>query len=214
MTEDEIADHSKSDLFKKLITGVQVFSAIVQIIVRRAKNLTISQLELAVTAFSMCAIIIYLLVLYQPKDVQTVKILHNDNKHLTFEEAYKICVEPRYDYSFNIKDKSYYQKGGFDEGIPYSLAIETQDCDTVVVFFGGITFGILHCFGWFFSFPTWEEQLLSRIACVATTSIPLIIFVLLLRDYPSIYDFLRVGTVFLTICYVIARLFIAVEVFR
>jgi len=69
ITKEEINNQSKSDIFTKLVTAVQVFSFIVQVVIRRSRNLAISQLELAVTAFSVCAMITYISTLYQPKGV-------------------------------------------------------------------------------------------------------------------------------------------------
>jgi hypothetical protein len=88
ITKEQINDQSKSNIFTKLVTAIQVFSVVVQSIVRYRKGITISQLELAVTAFSACAIISYLLMLYQPRDMQTTNILQNDGLNLSFEDAY------------------------------------------------------------------------------------------------------------------------------
>lgn len=173
MTVDETDDHSKSDLFTKLITAIQVFSVILQIIVCRTKGLTISQLELAVTAFSVCAVITYALVLYQPKDVQTVRILHNDGKHLTFDKAFEVCWQ----YTDSLQGdegKAYYLQGGIDPAIPTTELYKSDDDFIIGIFLAGTIFGAVHCFGWSYSFPTNQEQLLWRIASVLTTGFPLI----------------------------------------
>jgi hypothetical protein len=68
-------DKSKDDIFIKLIAIFQVFWFVLQVIVRAAKGLNISQLEIAVTAFAVCAIITYLLILPKPKGVQNPRHL-------------------------------------------------------------------------------------------------------------------------------------------
>jgi len=59
ITTAEIHDKSKANVFVKALAVIQVFWICVQVIVRSAKGLTISQLELVVTAFSLCVIITY-----------------------------------------------------------------------------------------------------------------------------------------------------------
>jgi hypothetical protein len=70
ITTTELHDKSKGDVFIKVIAVVQVFWVVLQIIVRARKGLTVSQLELAVAAFSTCAIITYLLLIPKPQDVR------------------------------------------------------------------------------------------------------------------------------------------------
>lgn len=219
MNQDEIDDHSKSDLFTKIITVVQVFSVIVQVIVRWRRNLTISQLELAVTAFSVSAAVTYCFVLYKPKGIQTITILRNDGKHLTFDKAYYICVGERLEpWIRSKKGKSYYLNGGVDNGNPHNTTKYNNKSFTIGATLGGTIFGAVHCCGWFFSFPTNLELLLWRIACILTTSFPIIIFcsgLLLGTITDNRYDMpLFLAVLVIVLFYVIARVFIMVEVFR
>lgn len=218
ITEEQINDRSKSDIFTKLITTVQVFSVIVQVVVRRSRNLATSQLELAVTAFSVCAIVIYLLMLYHPKGVQTTEILYNDDrKDLSFEEAYKTCIVSRFKTTFgDTRDTSYFLHGGFDEGIPNDYTPDEFHLASGI-FLGGTIFGAVHCFGWFFVFPTEQEQLLWRIASLFTTGAPIFLlgFIWLSKDWRGwIYSAVALVTSVIMFFYIIARLFIIVEVFR
>ena len=70
ISKDEINGRAKGDAFTKAIAVVQIFWNVVQVIVRAVRGLAISQLELAVIAFSLCAITIYILQWDRPKDVQ------------------------------------------------------------------------------------------------------------------------------------------------
>lgn len=219
ITKEQINDRSKSDIFTKLITATQVFSTIIQVIVRRSRNLAISQLELAVTAFSVCAMIIYLLTLYQPKGVQTIEVLHSEHQDLSFEKAYEICVAGRESSWFSEwRDKSYFLHGGVDDRIRNDWEDSRGDnISAIGLFFGGIIFGAVHCSGWFFAFPTVQELLLWRIASVLTTSVPIVMLGVswFAADWD---DWRRTILWYVTLVsialYVIARLFIMVEAFR
>jgi hypothetical protein len=57
-------------MFSRLIAIAQITWIVFQVIVRGAKGLAISQFEVAVLAFSSCAIIIYILNWKKPKGVQ------------------------------------------------------------------------------------------------------------------------------------------------
>jgi len=59
ITAAEISDKSKSNVFVKTVAVGQIIWVCAQVIARAAKGLSISQLELAVTAFSICAAITY-----------------------------------------------------------------------------------------------------------------------------------------------------------
>ena len=61
ITTDDIEDKSKSDMFVKAVAVVQIAWMVVQVIAREIRRLAVSQLEIAVVAFSACAIIIYVL---------------------------------------------------------------------------------------------------------------------------------------------------------
>jgi hypothetical protein len=189
--------------------------------VRRIKSLPISQIELAATAFSVCSIIIYLLILYQPKDVRTIKILHNDGQDLSYEDTHAICVSNRINLTGAWKGKSYYLLGGADKGIPNHQKYGLWSMIFGIIP-GGIIFGAVHCCGWSFSFPTVQEQLLWRIASVATTSIPVtelvVIFIFSRIDEEDRRDwqYWTAGLTLLipTFICVLARPFIMAEVFR
>jgi hypothetical protein len=219
ITKEEINDHGKSDIFTKLITAVQVFSFIIQVIVRHSRNLAISQLELAVTAFSVCAMVIYFLTLYQPKGVQAIRILCNDGRDLSFDEAYEICVTGRSERIFgSLEARSYFLRGGVDLGISnYDTRGVRRYSMVIGVLLGGTVFGAVHCCGWFFAFPTVQELLLWRIASVLTTTAPAIIICITwlevhFKDWIS--DILILAGMAIMFLYSVARLFIIVEVFR
>jgi hypothetical protein len=71
ITEKEILAKSKGDIFVKGIAIVQVLWLILQVISRGAKGLPISQLEIAVLAYSACGVLTYALLWYKPQNVGT-----------------------------------------------------------------------------------------------------------------------------------------------
>jgi hypothetical protein len=75
---EELWDKSKQDILLKIVAVIQVFWMTLQIVVRVGKGLDISQLELAVAAFSVCSIITYIFLIPKPQSVQvpTPLIVH------------------------------------------------------------------------------------------------------------------------------------------
>jgi transposase len=71
ITQDEINDKSKANSFIKIIAVTQILWNVVQILLRTGRDLAVTQLEIAVLAFSVSAAIIYFLNWSKPKDVKT-----------------------------------------------------------------------------------------------------------------------------------------------
>ncbi|QYT02627.1 hypothetical protein H0G86_009620 [Trichoderma simmonsii] len=69
ITEAEIKDKSKGDMFVKIIAVGQILWSIIQIIGRAVRKLPVSPLEVAVVAYAVCAVIIYGLFWYKPQRV-------------------------------------------------------------------------------------------------------------------------------------------------
>jgi hypothetical protein len=127
-------------------------------------------------------------------------------------------IDRREGWITSKKDKSYYLRGGHDNGILNDIYFPGDGIlyFGIGLFLGGTIFGAVHCCGWTFSFPTLLEQLLWRIASIVTTSCPTIMFIfsapLVCLFMPGIG--LRLAAIVIVAPYVVARLFIMVEVFR
>jgi hypothetical protein len=215
-------DKSKDDIVIKLIAIFQVFWFVLQVIVRAAKGLNISQLEIAVTAFAVCAIITYLLILPKPKGVQIP---------VTWME-FEPTIPIRRLRSLHQRQLQGYLRGLFAprEGIVNSVDVmgapipndALQPSHAVIylhfgVAIGGIIFGAIHIGAWNFHFPTPIEQTLWRAASVLSTALlPVMYSVLLVNEFFAripqlpikIWDILFGGL------YLAARLFLLVEIFR
>jgi hypothetical protein len=70
ITEEEINDKSKDNIFARVIAITKIAWMVVQIIVRAIRGLAVSQLEIAVVAFATCAIFMYVLSWNKPKGIQ------------------------------------------------------------------------------------------------------------------------------------------------
>lgn len=69
--EDALYDRSKCDLFLKTLAVVEILWSVTQIITRLVRQLAVSPIELAVLAFSTCAVFIYCFYWMKPKNVYT-----------------------------------------------------------------------------------------------------------------------------------------------
>jgi hypothetical protein len=70
ITLEEINDKSKSDSLVRVITVVQIIWMLIQVIARAFRSLAISQLEVSVVAFAVCAVMLYGINWEKPKGVQ------------------------------------------------------------------------------------------------------------------------------------------------
>ncbi|KAF8861684.1 hypothetical protein BDZ45DRAFT_647304 [Acephala macrosclerotiorum] len=239
ITQKEIEDKSKGDFFVKATAVVQVSWMIVQTIVRGARGLAVSQLEIAVLAYSACTIITYILYLKKPQNVKvpTVILLKREfgGKKLTtqHQEAIRECRPHSW---FTMSLRLFRYKGMVKDHrnvldpIPNDARYDdvksllfteksllTRMDDGFVI--AGLVFGSLHCAAWNFAFPTRAEQLLWRISSVVTAgALPLYYSVLLCDIHITWPKFrqlpLSIIEILLALAYLLARLFLMAEVFR
>lgn len=67
ITTADINDRSKGDIFVKTLAVIQVFWMMLQVLIRDSRKIDIAPLEVAVMAFSICAVITYALLFKKPK---------------------------------------------------------------------------------------------------------------------------------------------------
>ena len=222
ISKEEIEDKSKSDAFVKIIAIVQISWATLQIIVRAARKIAISQLELAVLAFAACAVVIYCLYWTKPKNIQATTtilqyrhgipspILREVTKN-TYDSIVQMFMSFRSDvsqpYSGNrIRNDNIY--GSNDDFASLVLALT----------FGATLFGGIHVAAWNFSFPSKIELIFWRCASIyATAFIPSFLVLGLALTVLQEDLFNKVMSFFsplLSFLYIVARLFLLVEIFR
>lgn len=231
ITTAELQDKSKGDVFVKTIAITQVFWVALQITVRAAKGLAISQLELAVAAFSVCAIITYLLLIPKPQGVRvpTRRIRCEPG---SIEQADQMgdgmCL--RLFFVPGLENEDMKRKRTPNDYIYFEFDVNGKTrVENPYTFYacmlgfvvGGVIFGSIHVAGWNLTFPTPIEQKLWRISSILlATLLPVIfvpVFLVMHSEKLSSMDlriFVQVWDLLFGVLYIAARLFILVEIFR
>jgi hypothetical protein len=225
ITKEELEDKSKSDPFVKAIAIVQISWATLQIIARAARKLPISQLELAVLAFAACAVVIYGLYWERPKGIRSTTIILQYQHQIPPETLAKI----KRTVSFSLVRRFF--TGGVLAEWRGPIRNDSAARGEIVVtwWFAAMTLGAvlfcgIHVAAWNFTFPTRTEAIFWRCASIyATAFMPIVavlaIIVERLEAISSSLRFLediraRAVIPLLSIIYLVARLFLLVEVFR
>jgi hypothetical protein len=231
MTASEINDKSKGDMFVKGITTLQVLWFILQVIVHTVRRLSISQLEVAVTAFGVCGIITYILVLPKPKGVNLPIVLMDFENHIPIEQK-------AFDWLRNRPLKSFV-RGFFMPGASFLNFSQIngchipndawdgscrgfQRCLNSGITVGSTIFGGIHITAWNLSFPNPVEQILWRIASIVSTALLPIMYIVFPLDYVLLryrsglryIPYRKSLNIIIGGIYVIAKLFLLVEIFR
>ena len=213
ITEDEIMDKSKGDFFVKAAALVQVLWLSIQVCVRAARGLVVSQLEIVTLAYSVCTTITYILCWYKPQGTQVPTVVKL-SKPVTVD----LFTDPGYAYLTRGRPRSWFAtslrlfrfKQAFSKkATAESLTLNRTDClnplpndgryDKAASLFlpkeamqtllddgfvvGGLVFGALHCSAWNSAFPTPVERLLWRISSTLSTCIVPLYYLVLLFDF-------------------------------
>jgi len=225
ISADDINDKSKTDSFARVISVAQITWIVAQVLTRVARRLAVSQLEIAVVAFSACAIIIYILHWKKPKSVLIPCTVLTFPGPIPLEITRKeSIIEKR---ASNLQEffggagvvrRSPLQENGRpipNDVVPESLA---RGEDTVYCFFLGLglgcsVFGGIHVAAWNFTFPSKVELILWRVTSIyCTFFFGLFILQSVLLDRFKWFQARMARLV--SSLYVLARVFTIVEMFR
>ena len=221
ISSEEIHDRSKADGFVRVITVFQILWLCVQTIARAVEGLAVTQFEIATVAFAICAVLMYSLCWHIPKGVGVpIMVFHYHGDHeRIYEQFRKADEEPAQTETRNWIANS----------IDYSAE---QFSGMMTFILGGFIFGGIHLFAWNFTFPTHVELVLWRAAALyCTCCLPVSGFMLIFSvgfakalsargviseaQAENVDNYLGGGlTLFSGGLYMLARLFIIVEMFR
>ena len=245
--EQNLEDQNKGDALIKALALLQVIWLIITLIVRAARHLPSSQLELLVAAFAGCSLVIYLLFWSKPKDVSTTRYI-TAARYPTENEILEIALNGpstffHYRKGYWIPNNAVHRMGtkltireAGDEAAKNDK-LDTQPRNILLIggVIGAVVFGGPHLAAWYFTFPTFVEQILWRVAALVTVLFPLVgtlvetIYSQLYRrtgknrirsgEPPGVFQTRYLKMVskmiwFFALPYLIARLYIIVEVFR
>ncbi|KAH8784742.1 hypothetical protein BGZ57DRAFT_940473 [Hyaloscypha finlandica] len=219
ISEAELQDRSKSDAFVKAVALFQILWAIVEVIVRLARKLAISQLELAVIAFAACAVVIYGLHWSKPKSVGATTTIIQYEGPVPQEILQLIKGRHTYMRDLLIADDSTKLRHGSpirNDAIEIYTDNEAGFWIYLAMILGAMLFGGIHAGAWNFEFPTRAELLLWRCASVWTAVCgPILIMLGILFGYfEKTKGLFVIALPILTFLYVIARLALLVEIVR
>ena len=224
---------NKGDTLVKLLALVQVSWLIIQLIVPKIARLPSSQLGMAALAFSASNILTYLLYRNRPQGVEAIWRMKASRLPTKKEVVSLINAGPLYMFAPSHRSESSID-GDYDlVPIPNDASSWNAHFAWGAVI-GGTVFGGFHCFAWNFHFPTPVEALAWRICSILTTVLPLayapvtacldwLLVPVLIRANVSRWvrnlvgkdlDKARYGDFFLNSSYILARLFLMIEIFR
>jgi hypothetical protein len=228
ISADDINDKSKTDSFARVVSVAQITWIVAQVLTRVARRLAVSQLEIAVVAFSTCAIIIYILHWKKPKSVLIPCTVLTFPGPIPLEITRKESIFGKTDSILQL----FFGAGlvGYDarhplpqksgRPIPNDVVLQplARGEDTVGYLFLGLAlgsslFGGIHVAAWNFTFPTKVELILWRVASIYSTVFFGLFIVLLISLYR--FEWFRNQMIKLvSSLYVLARVFMIVEMFR
>jgi len=217
LSENELDDQNKGDFLVKSLAVLQVSWLIIQLIVRAARHLPSSQLEIVVLACSAFTFISYVLCWNKPQDVRTPRC-ELAARSATVEEIIKLAAMGPTTWG-GLRSRHW-----MPNNVCHHPGAKSFISGAAL---GSTLFGALHCIAWDFHFPSYVELILWRVASVASMGVPLVgiaggtlIDTIIVRQYRGAEKFkslMMVGEqigIFPLAAYVLARLFIIVEIFR
>lgn len=216
ISEEELGDKSNSDYFVKLIAILQIIWAIAQIIVRAIRKIAISQLELAVIAFAICAVIIYLLYWPKPKNIGAVTTILQYQGQIPKDVLRLIDTDSK-SYITAFLGRGTWRTKRCGSCVPNDnlegVGNDIGGLGTVVMILGATLFGGIHIGAWNFKFPSRIELIFWRCASTFSASYGLITLAcMFVMGLDTLGRYFIIP--FWTFTYIIARLFLLIEIFR
>lgn len=236
VSAEDLNDRSKGDALVKGAAVLQITWLVIQIIARASQHLAISQLEITTFAFAACAIITWILLWHKPQDVKVptyVDISKTLSREQIIQLAARAPVSTLMVHQFWLHGVAIRTMA--DNVFPWTPGIKVQipgimkepvflNNVFVGIGLGGAVFGGVHFVAWDFHFPSSVECLLWRVSCIYLITSPFFgaSIYCLAQHYARMSastdtkadNVLRpIGRVAIPL-YLLARLYLIVEVFR
>ncbi|KAJ7701026.1 hypothetical protein B0H16DRAFT_1705523 [Mycena metata] len=182
----DIEDKSKGDTLSKGVAIAQGLWFVTQCLARVSQQLPITELEVATLAFAVLSVVIRLLWLHKPLDVQQPIVVARSEVEI--DPLQEEDITPMNNSSDTFLDKlASAIDGKYKEYSPlastsvpslYSIEIGTEDIHWFVNFAGvcgvGSIFGGIHCAAWNALFPSMAEMWIWRISSVFIAAYPVL----------------------------------------
>ncbi|KAJ7752876.1 hypothetical protein B0H16DRAFT_780778 [Mycena metata] len=180
----DIEDKSKGDTLSKGVAIAQGLWFVTQCLARASQHLPLTELEVVTLAFAVLSVVIRLLWLHKPLDVQQPIIVGRS----------EVDIDPLQEEDITPMNTGFLKKlvsaiiGGYNylpissTSVPsfYLIEIGTKDNQQLVDFAGvcgvGSIFGSIHCAAWNALFPSMAEMWIWRISSVFIAAYPVFTF--------------------------------------
>jgi hypothetical protein len=173
VTEDDITDRSKQDIFAKGIALIQISQLVISLIVRKTQSLPFSQLEALTLGLAIFGIGTYIVYWYKPQDIGvpiTVRHKKPGAEPLRFiqnhDNFWEILTNHRCSHDDQTVDRIK------NDNIPLGASRTTHVAIPTLAVMSA-AFGCLHLIAWNFHFPTEAEKLLWKVATVLSITVPM-----------------------------------------
>ena len=173
MSEKQIKDKSKADIFVKTIAVLQIGWLVLSVVAREAQDIPTSQLEIVTLAFAILAIFIYLGNFYKPKDIGIAVDLI-DKEHIPRD-----ITATGYTSFTGVIGRAASGVKNYEPRVPNdSFRSSDLAFQNVLLAVSAFIFEGLHLLGWNFAFATNTEKWIWRAAGIITACIPMVTLVL------------------------------------
>lgn len=172
ISKAHIMGKSKSDIFAKVVTIGQLLYFCTELVVRAARKLAVTQLEIAVAGFAVCSVITYFFALSKPKGVnEASSIMLTESRyeslvHMLENDGAVSPDKPR-SMSRRMSEmlRSYqvhFTNNPFHEGEFTALLLVSGT---------SVVLGAIHLIAWNFTFPNPTERWLWNISALVSASV-------------------------------------------
>ncbi|KAG2069367.1 hypothetical protein BDR04DRAFT_1156730 [Suillus decipiens] len=231
LTSEQIYDRSKGNAISKGLIMLQVAWFVMELITRVIYHLEITQLEIGTFAFAVLNFLTYIVWWNKPLNVQCpYPVYWKSTTSMPEDHIDDIPATdaPAEYWIFSPVLGPIEELVGSDD-IPTSRrlrvptfdgSINLGDSDKTVLKLAALLmatiFGSIHCMAWFFTFPTYQEQVLWRVSAVAITFTPWLCFLLDLTNdlVPRVVVFVYFSIIIMSVAlYIAARAVLLIIMF-